>query len=196
MVNRQDIEKEILRGIKSGLKECEENYAPSNEIRISTLNKLNENLEEAASIQAVRRINDLFNAYHSHTGQYEPDTRYNSIGIEDQNSLNSVIGQFPSNTVGYILLDEKRQEIYEKMGFEGKLPTHEEIFELESRKRKCTTREEEIELEKQIELKKLALAEIQGQFELDLPRLLSTDIERKAAIETEMAQRTAESRTR
>ncbi len=82
------------------------------------------------------------------------------------------------------------------MGFEETLPTHKEIYALEAAKKECETEEEKIEIEKQIELKKLSLAELPGQFDLGLPRRLAADIERKAAIETEMVKKSAESKTR
>ena len=193
MIDKKRVEGELLRDIKRGIEIWESSLAqnpenPHPKYEISQLQKAAENIDEATSIVAVRHINNFLDNYIHTRGTFNSYIDILPLGIKSEEEMRALIGNESLESIKFIpaVRDRLRQQIYEKMGFEGILPTHEEISRLEMAARECETKEERLDLEEQIELKQVALAEGSSLIQGGVPYRLASDVRRKYDVERGM----------
>lgn len=170
MLAKDLITKRILESAKNSIKSIEENNDPNYTLRekdLKTNNEIIENIDEISSITSARDIKDILQAYSRR--ELRPHMISKKLQItEGSEEYQAIVATFnKTEPLNYRhkgpLLDQKVQEIYEKLGYEGTLPTHEEIFKLEEELKNASSKglseEEQIKIQKAIDLKKCALGE-------------------------------------
>ena len=153
MRTKEDFKGTLLNDIKRGFEIWDNapETATLKESEIFHLQRAAENIEEATSIVAVDAINRFLNTYILQNQMAMQVTGLN-LGISNEEQLQELMHGVRPDSLRFIpkLRDQIRQEIYEKMGFEGILPTHEEIRQLESLRENCESEEERLEVEKKL----------------------------------------------
>lgn len=178
------MQEEILRKMKRHIEFWQEAAKDPKvtiaEREIRSANDIIENIQEATSIMAVRNIRSLLEAPNLEFKITHPsDFSDEIIGVNKDDEVYEIISQYHKYSSGLnpgnSFEDEYLQKVYNALGFEGTLPTHEEIADLERELQNATSEAQKLKIEKEIALKKIALAE--GPYGSGFPTRLSRNVE-------------------